>query len=364
MKKQKRVGKGAMDVPSLAFYLALLFGGSVHLRVQVAGQYSFSDVRSRAYFKPGEEVVILQHNTSPPTGGAVTHWWFAQREYSMQETLLRIYVDDESSPGIEAPITAFAGTAGSGDVGRLPTQSPFGSTIGGSASWNSVYSTIRIPFTTNVRMTVLVSDNITECVCGDMAQHGCCFWSTVHGIDQMQVKLSDVLAAPYNARLRMYAVKNRMFQAYETVPIIQSWAMKGAVIFLTMSVQSGNFAFADGCFRAFFNNGNVSTLLSSGMTENFLAANDFDTVGPGAHHLYDFHLPEAGMTHKNVTDGVSVACYRWYGRDPIVIDHGMRMEWQIGAYYSEKGKCVDQGYKVQPEPTATKVTLYAFTYEW
>ena len=342
-------------------FTLVFFAGVLSARGQIPR--SFSSVRANAFFKPGQEVVILQRNTTAP-GGVVTHWWFSHREFDMRNTLLRIYVDEETSPGLEAPITAFAGTAGSGDVGRLPTQSPFGSTIGGSASWNSVYSTIRIPFFSKVRMSVVFPESITKCVCGNLTQHGCCYWSNVHGVDNMLISLSDVTTIPYVARLRVYAVKEHVFQPYDVVPIIDSKQTVGAVVYLTMFVKSSNFAFAEGCFRVFFDNSSEATLLSSGMAENFLAANDFDTTGPGAHPLYDFHLPEAGMTHKNVTGGVSVACYRWYGRDPILWHNSIRMEWQIGAYFSEIGKCVDQGTKQQPEPTATNVTLFAFTYEW
>ncbi len=101
--------------------------------------------------------------------------------------------------------------------------------------------------------------------------------------------------------------------------------------------------------RAFFGASSEPQFLSSGLEDYFLGTYYFNRG------LY--HLPQAGLTHKDEKDS-AFSAYRFHDDDPIFFPNGIRLACRCG---EERAGTVF-GTTGHPQPTV--YTTYVWTYEW
>jgi hypothetical protein len=101
--------------------------------------------------------------------------------------------------------------------------------------------------------------------------------------------------------------------------------------------------------RAYFGSDTKPQFLSSGLEDYFLGTYYFNRG------LY--HLPQAGLTHKDETTN-SFSAYRYHDEDPVVFGNGFRLTCRCGERRGEK----TFGTTGHPQPA--KYTTYAWIYEF
>jgi hypothetical protein len=72
-----------------------------------------------------------------------------------------------------------------------------------------------------------------------------------------------------------------------------------------------------------------------------------------------YHLPLAGLTHKDAPDAgpCQFSAYRFHDEDPIIFQKGLRLAWRNGE--EKNGKAFGDG---SPQPS--QMTSYVWLYEW
>jgi hypothetical protein len=153
---------------------------------------------------------------------------------------------------------------------------------------------------------------------------------------------------PANARLRLHKKEDLIVQPLEEF-VLCHLSGAGMLFMVTMAAKSSNFEFMEGQIRAYFGNDREPQFLSSGLEDYFLGTYYFNRG------LY--HLPQAGLTHKNEDDH-SFSAYRFHDIDPIVYSSGLRLACRCG---EERN---GQVFGTTGHPQATTYTTYVWTYEW
>jgi hypothetical protein len=123
----------------------------------------------------------------------------------------------------------------------------------------------------------------------------------------------------------------------------------GLVFMVTMAAKSSNLEFMEGQMRAYIGDSREPQYLSSGLEDYFLGTYYFNRG------LY--HLPTAGLTHKDEKDS-SFSAYRFHDEDPLVFSKRLRLACRCG---EQRGSKVF-GTTGNPKPTV--YSAYTWTYEW
>jgi hypothetical protein len=287
-----------------------------------------------------------------------------------------------------------------GDAPQPGYRMPWGNRRIGSAAHNSIYSSIRIPFTSSIRITATLPPGAGTIA--PFCETGCeVYWFWVHGLEALPVQLGDSLVLPSNARLRVYQ-KEATYEPLEMVSFMRSEADHGAVYLASFLFDAPNLNFLEGCFRAFLGPNRTvpapvsayllpsvsvcvplcvsvlhicsteqRVLLSSGSEEFFLSSWYF------CNGECIYTLPGAGMTHSELGNGTArLSAFRLFEEDPIFFEDGFELRWRNGdmthmAPGPDYGhKCVDSdqpgvnGSAVIGRPGAARVTSSIWAYEW
>ncbi len=278
---------------------------------------------------PGREKLLFERQGA----GCLTHMWFGGSWPGYGRTRIRVYVDGETKPSIDMEL--FLGHG----IGWDDPAAPWGtSLVGKTGQPSGLYNSYRIPFGKGIRVTAELGDGV---------QGSHAFWWIVRGVQNLPVYLGNI-RLPSNARLRLQVHQNVALKPLEKIDLAQS-PRAGALYQVTLAVASKNCNFLEGIMRAYVQGAKEPLLLSSGTEDYFLGTYYFNRG------LY--HLPLAGLTHKEDAPGVCrFSAYRFHVEDPVIFQKGWRLEWRNGE--------VQPDGKPYGSPQPSQMTSYAWFYEW
>jgi hypothetical protein len=294
------------------------------------GASTFTQVgKQKKPFLEHKEAVLAEKAGS----GYLDHMWFGGAFPHFSKLRLRIYVDGEMTPSIDMELGLGVG------VGFEDSYAPWGSKFSGiTGAPSGVFMNYRVPYSKNIRVTAELPAEVSrETV----------FWWIVRGIENLPLELSG-LKMPAHTKLKLHKKEDQEVQPLDEFTLCRV-AGAGMVFMVTMAARSTNFEFMEGQMRAYLGKDEQPQFLSSGLEDYFLGTYYFNRG------LY--HLPQAGLTHKNEEDH-SFSAYRFHDLDPIVYADGIRLTCRCG----EKSGDVAFGTTGHPQPTT--YTTYVWTYEW
>jgi len=294
-----------------------------------------------------EEQTLYNYNGS----GILTYFWFAGNWEGLNETLFKIYIDDQ----YEISFSYYLGMG----IG-FGQEDAWGTRLMGKGSITSgVFNTYKIPFGVSVRISAQLPPSVTRSKVP--------FWFVVRGLTGIHnVELSGV-RLPKGARLYLDKVENVQLKPLDFIEYFQS-NRSGLILQMTMATQSGNTHHMEGCIRMYPHKAqdfytDPFLLLSSGTEDYFGTAWGFRERKDNP--LYHFEL--AGLTSISPTHD-SFSAYKIHLEDPLIFSRkeGVRLTWRNGDTVDpETGlKCVNLYGKPKGEATKTTVTFYVWSYQW
>ena len=264
--------------------------------------------------------------------GALTHMWFGGDFKNYGLTRIRVYVDGEPRASIDMELMMGHG------IGFQDDAAPWGiERIGKTGQPSGIYNTYRIPFGRNVRVTAERRNDDKE---------NPLFWWIVRGVENLPVILGGV-RLPDNARLRLYKTEKRTAHPLEEFDIYDGHR-PGALYQVAIAAASANFAFLEGCVRAYMGAAKTPLLLSSGMEDYFLGTYYFNRG--------KYYTPVAGLTH--LVPDREFSGYRFHEADPVFFPAGLRLTIRDGETVG------GQVCGPKPGPADTSYTTYVWVYEW
>eukprot|EP01043_Picozoa_sp_COSAG02_P052123 COSAG02_NODE_5573_length_4221_cov_5.669335_3_plen_388_part_00 len=335
--------------------------------------YPFIDIH------PGTEFEAFEFAGAP---GYLSHFWLTLGMKYDNETLVRYYVDGESSPSIAVrPLEAigvfFAGTMSNKTdaihSGGEPWQnSLFGKTgEDGGIWWNW-----KVPFQNSVRVTI---ERRTRAPAKDPR------YIIIRGVrDATQFAVGDaILTMAQQPRLKLQRT-NVTLQPYEFAQILSS-TESGMLLLVHKRVISSNKRFTEGCIRVFEGNltrapSDYDWLLSTGVEDYFDSGSHWSHMLPGGRYPI-YHGEDAGLTHFNhnldpLKDGEApcsgdsppglgaygdchLSAYKLHHHDHVMFSKasgGMKLEWRNGEPGSRDAhKC---GHVDEPFPHCSPIEPY------
>jgi hypothetical protein len=293
-----------------------------------------------------EELEIFNYTVSNDgTYGVMTHFWVTgPNGYpSVDEAIFRYYIDGEDTASIEFTPSFVCG------VGFDDDQAPWGTAwFGKGSASGGWFHNFRIPFQKSIHITAF----------HPMGKMGG-FYTVVRGVENMPIVIGGVTLPP-TARVQQFTVINQTVNPLEYVPLVDLKEGDGIFFMSTLSVQSGNLNFLEGCFHAYtpYTTLFPGLLISTG-TEDYYNSGWYFSAG-------QFHMPTTGFTHLNTTkNGVTWSAYRFHDMDTLPFHGGFRFVWRNGdAVDPVTGhKCfTETGGNVVGQPTQSNVSYYAWVY--
>ena len=216
------------------------------------------------------------------------------------DTLIRIYTDAETKPGVAITINNLVGL---GDANASTTHehvaAPWGNAHHGSVGvGGGRYTAIRVPFSTHLRITATMSPG--------QSQHSRSLYCMFRGLENFPVTLDGSgLQLPAAARLRSVSARAVQLKPTEWFTLVNSSSSTssssgggdkkgGALLMVMQTVVSGNSHCLEGTHRAKIDG--AETILSSGFEDYFLSGQYFD-AGP-------FATAVSGMTYSSKFAGL------------------------------------------------------------
>lgn len=265
--------------------------------------------------------------------GYIDHMWFGGSFANYKDLRVRIYVDRENTASIDMRLGMGAG------VGFADPFAPWGTRFSGVTGVPSgIYLNYRIPFSSHIRVTA----ELPEGVARDTV-----LWWIVRGLESKTPQVAG-FKLPKHARLRLHKLEDYLAQPLEEFDLCRVDGA-GLIFQVTMAAKSTNFEFMEAQMRAYLAGAEEPQFLSSGLEDYFLGTYYFNQ---GV-----YHLPQAGLTHKNPADH-SFSAYRFHDEDPLVFSKGIRLACRCG----EKRGTKVFGESGNPQPTT--YTAYIWAYEW
>ncbi len=296
-----------------------------------AGLRTFSGIgKERPILEAGREVEVFRHKGA----GCLTHMWFAMDS----RTRIRVYVDGEARPSVD-----MAQDLGHGYAHGGPPE-PWG--VAQFGRQGGVYNTYRIPFGSEVRVTVLPTTDVFDSVTKRDA------WWIIRGTEGLPVLLGG-LRLPDSARLRLYHLDGHRAQPLEEFTLCDAPG-SGALYQVTLAAQgdkpSGTWedqSYQEGCVRAYVGGDPRPIFLSSGLEDYFISSGYF-------HHRKLFQTELSGLTHIDVAQN-RFAAYRFHDHDPVFFHNGLRLTLRCGE---------ELDGRVFHKAPAAVYTAYTWVYQW
>jgi len=290
-----------------------------------------------------KEQWVFQHFVAPGDLGVMTHFWVTYPTDVDKGTIIRYYVDGETTASIQFTPSLACG------VGSYDPQGPWGTPwFGKGAADGAWFWNFRVPFLKSIVVT-------TQHQFGDKGG----FYMIVRGGTNIPINIGG-LPLPATAKLNL-AIVNKKFDplAYIDLAVVQSG--QGVFFLHTLAVQSGNLNFLEGCYHMYQNGQEFPGIILSTGTEDYYDSAWYFNAG-------EFHLPTAGYTHfdDKSAPGVSWSAYRFHEMDPLRFKDGFRLQWRNGDTNAPSGiKCqMETGGSPVGNPTASNVTAYSWFYTW
>jgi hypothetical protein len=156
--------------------------------------------------------------------------------------MLRIYVDGEAVPSIALTLLQLASVGAAGAKGDSHSDvSPFSAELfGKNAQTGGVWSTMRIPFQSTVRVTIEQAPS---------GVHGGTFWGIIRGVEALTISLSDIDLPP-SARLVQSSINGVVFQPNDFITLAAAPASEdGMMLYVFLDATSGDPNYLEGCFH-------------------------------------------------------------------------------------------------------------------
>jgi len=274
--------------------------------------------------------------------GTMTHFWATAPNGVVEHTIVRYYVDDETTPSIQFLPPLACGTDPS------EKRAPWGTRwIGKGAADGSWFMNFRIPFQKTIRITIQ-----------NQIKDSGGFYMIVRGAPGLSLNFGGV-EIPSTAKLLLQRVE-KVVKPLEWVPVADVPKGSGVFFMHTLFVQSNNLNFLEGCYHQYspYNQEFPGTVLSTGTEDYFDSGWYFNAGG--------FTMPVSGMTHLQTTSNTAaVSAYRFHEADPLPFDSGLLIHWRNGDTVDPAGrKCYSINGAMVGTPGASNVTSYGWVYVW
>ncbi len=265
--------------------------------------------------------------------GYLNHMWFGGSFPNFNNLRIRIYVDGEKTPSIDMELGLAIG------VGFQDQAAPWGTAFSGiTGAPSGMFLNHRIPFSKSLRVTAQLPNGVDR---------ETPFWWIIRGLQNHSLEECGFTLPPHT-RLRLHRREEIHVQPLDEFDLAR--VQRAGLLFqVTMAARSSNFEFMEGQMRAYIDGAATVQFLSSGLEDYFLGTYYFNRG------LY--HLPTAGLTHKDETN-YSFSAYRYHHQDPVVFSREMRLTCRCGDQRANK----TFGTTGHPQPTT--YTTYAWIYEW
>jgi len=268
--------------------------------------------------------------------------------WDWEDGVLRVYVDGESTPTVQLTLLQIASVGANGAKGDSHDDiSPYSAELfGKNAQTGGVWTTIRIPFQTTIRLTL---QQASTC-----SQQGVA-WIIIRGVENLTIRMSEI-DLPSNAKLYQSTISGQVFAPQEFIPLASSpSSTSGMLLYTFLDATSADPNYLEGCFHITDQFG--TTFLSSGTEDYFLSASYFDE---GV-----FSGTQAGLTYKG--PGGDFSMYKTHTRDLIPFHNGMQFVWRNN---EDGASCPNHWGKTgtnpirQPTTGPLNLTSVVFYYAW
>ena len=162
---------------------------------------TFSSAAKGGSLDPNEENTVYESgNLSTP--GYITQQWFTSFPSGSR---VRIYIDGEVNASIDADLLMLIGVGNCSGQSAQSLNIPWGNRrFGHLARGGGIYTNIRIPFSTSVRVTV---ESTVPGV----------YWYIIRLVMGSPLQVNGYEFPP-NTRLKLYNIDNQLYQPYDIVP--------------------------------------------------------------------------------------------------------------------------------------------------
>lgn len=321
---------------------------------EFAGSGPFGTGLSGDVITSAEKTIFAWQLKQSDTNGVLTHIWSTCGPNVLENTMVRVYIDQEANASIAFNLGYYCG------VGWGDPQAPWGTKwFGKGAEYGAYFNNVRIPFQKSVKVTAQYY--------GPGGSSGG-FYMIVRGLPNYRFDIGGIPIPP-TARMSLQVFNRTDVQPLEVVPVAQvPRGLNGVFFYHTLAFTAANLNSLEGCYHAFvpLDAHFPGTVLSTGTEDYFDSAWYF--LGG------EFHLPVSGFTHLNQKDGpgqnlTSFSAYRFHEMDPIYFDKkdGFLMTWRNGETLDAAGlKCRDQGTtkNIVGSPSVAHVIIYSVLYTW
>lgn len=327
---------------SIIFVITILSVTDSFSQINAKDLESFSTMgkQSEILSSGNEEVLYVKEGK-----GLLHHMWFGGSFKGIENTIIRIYIDDEKKPSIEMKLSE-------GFANAYFSQNHFQSSaiIGKTGRKGGLYNTLKIPF--GKKMKITAQNNQTK---GAKKVH---FWWILRGTKNMPLIVNGI-TLPENARMKLYKVEDKLVNAYDEFNLCNT-KKDGLLYMVYMQGEAAEpekvyekdwhkLSFLEACMRAYVGGAKEPIFLSSGLEDYFLGTYYF-TSGRFANDL-------AGLTYFD-KENAKFAAYRIHDRDPYYFKNGLRLTCRAGEIWFEKNN-----EKLHDAPNS-KYTTYTWVYEW
>ena len=301
------------------------------------------------------EMELFAHTVDSGHFGVMTHFWMTAKAGIADGTIVRYYIDGETTASIAYRPPLACGSAL--DAETDGSAAPWGTKwFGKGAKDGAWFHNFRIPFK-SVRVTVM-SDR------GDASG----IYFIVRGARDLPINIGgiEVPVRERGARLQLQVTDTMNTPPLAFVTVAESPKNSSGLLFMsTLAVQSGTMNFLEGCFHAYTPHDQAwpGVVVSTG-TEDYYDSAWYFNAGT-------FRMPVAGMTKlEQGQPGPAVvhwAAYRFHEMDPLPFTDGFRFVWRNGDMDDPVTglKCfTESGGKIVGNPTASNITAYAWMYVW
>ncbi len=295
---------------------------------------TFSTVGKEKFLLNGYGEAELMHHEGR---GCLTHMWFGGDWAGYDKTRLRVYVDGEKLPSIDAELGLGHGY-GFGD-----SQAPWGSEkLGKTGNPSGMYNAYKIPFGKSIRVTAQRDKGSPD---------GAPFWWIVRGTENLPITIAG-LRLPDAARLKLHKLDKHVAQPLDEFNLCDVHG-SGALYQVTIAARGLNdtgggdgISYLEACMRAYIDGAKEAVVLSSGLEDYFLGTYYFNR-GRYANGM-------AGLTHLDVAKR-EFSAYRFHDDDPVFFQKGLRLTCRCGELINGK---------MSHKTPVTEFTTYAWVYEW
>ena len=277
--------------------------------------------------------------------GLLTHQWSGGDTWYHENTIIKIYIDYETSASIQYSLLlghgmGFGLCKYEGPNVKPKTHArigPFNSKfITHEANEGGLANFYNIPFTKHIKITATVPKSGI-------------LWYIVRGMYNTPLIFSSFKwKLPNNTRLYLYRTENQELSSLQKITLAKINNSSGALFQVTLQQQSSNWLPLEACFRA--NIDGKLYNLSSG-TEDFFGSSMYFDDGTYAADQY-------GATWID-KDTFSTSTYRFFTQDPIIFHHNFELIWKDG----ENQYCNEQLAAIGDIPNV-QITAYVWVYQF